>query len=342
MNNLSDIGLVLSNVTNGFYKEKNQPVVLQKNINVSLHEGEFVCLLGPNGAGKSTLLHTLSGFHHVLSGQISYFGKNLHHLTIKERSKQVALVLTDRIDDAWLTVWEIVSMGRFPYNGFTGKLTHNDISLVDNILKEMNIAHFKNKVFRVLSDGEKQKVLLARALTQETPFLFLDEPVAFVDSPGKIEIMEQLQDIAHRQNKGIIMTTHDIEIALDYADTIWLMNQNKPLISGIPESLVLNGDVNNYFDRNNVKFDKQTGRFSTVNTDPHKIICLKSDKESLMWLGKGFQRLGFMIRVEKYDDPFQSDYFDFIKDHFVYIKNNKIYRTFSNVKQALKFGKSLF
>ena len=342
MKNLSDIGLVLSNVTNGFYKEKNQHVVLQKNINVSLQEGEFVCLLGPNGAGKSTLLRTLSGFHPVLSGHISYFGKNLHHLTIKERSRQVALVLTDRIDDSWLTVWDIVSMGRFPYNGFTGKLTTHDINLINNILNEMNLIPFKNKVFRVLSDGEKQKVLLARALTQETPFLFLDEPVAFVDSPGKIEIMEQLQDIAHRQNKGIIMTTHDIEIALDYADTIWLMNQNKPLISGIPELLVLNGDVNNYFDRNNVKFNKQAGRFSIVNTETQKIIRIKSDKENLFWLEKGFRRMGFMVSVEKDDAPFQTDYFDIKEGHFVYIKENHIYRTFTDIGQALNFGKSLF
>ena len=199
--------LHIENLTNGLSLSRGKKLVLQENLHMRLQSGQFVCLLGPNGAGKSTFLRILMGFQPALAGTISYDGKELSHLA--------AVVLTDRFSDPYLTAMDVISLGRYPYGSLIAKLSTEDTHVIQQIVNTLNIGDLMEKVFQQLSDVEKQKVLIARALVQDTPFIFLDEPIAFVDSPGRIEIMEMLSDIAHKRHKGILMTTHDIETALE-------------------------------------------------------------------------------------------------------------------------------
>ncbi|MBN2615204.1 MAG: ABC transporter ATP-binding protein [Bacteroidales bacterium] len=325
--------LRIEKLTNGF-RNGSRETVLQENISAFLHPGDLVCLLGPNGAGKSTLMRTLSGFHQPLSGKISFSGKNLESMSLKARAREVAVVFTGQINDPFLTAFEVVSMGRFPYASFYGRLKKSDLEEVENTLNLLHVAHLKDKTFYQLSDGEKQKMLLARALVQDTPFLFLDEPVAFIDSPGKIEIMEWLSHFAHEQNKGILITTHDIELALDYADRLWLMNREKPLQKGIPEDLVLNGVINQYFDRERVVFDPRKGRFGSGNKPDRQVVYVKGDQVEMQWLCRAFTRMGKEVR--KATAGKSVIYYSFDTDHFVLSRKDKEDVILSTIEEVMK------
>lgn len=306
--------LRIEGLANGF-RNGNKKTILQQDISAALLPGNLVCLLGPNGAGKSTLMRTLSGFHRPISGKIFFSGTELEMMSLKARAREVAVVFTGQINDPFLTAFEVVSMGRFPYASFYGKLKKSDVEVVDETLKKLHVFPLKDKIFQQLSDGEKQKMLLARALVQDTPFLFLDEPVAFIDSPGKIEIMEWLSHFAHEQNKGILITTHDIELALDYADRLWLMNREKPFQTGIPEDLVLNGVINQYFDREQVMFDPHKGRFGTESKPEKEEVYVKGDQVEIQWLCRAFSRMGKKVKKIRSAEQVEF-YYSFEKDRF--------------------------
>lgn len=327
--------LNIENLSNGYVAGNQEAFVLQDAITANLEPGQLVCLLGPNGAGKSTLLRTLSGFQKPLAGKISYSGKPLESMSRRALSRQLAVVLTDRFSDRFLTAYEVVSMGRFPYASFWGNLSRKDVEAIDNTLEMLGVTALKNKIFETLSDGEKQKMLLARALVQDTPFLFLDEPVAFVDSPGKIEIMEWLSFFAQQHQKGILMTTHDIEIALDYADYLWLINREKPFKTGLPEDLVWQGSINNYFDRQQVQFDPSKGRFGVRKPVSGKKVFLKQAGSPTRWLKKALMRKGFQASMvtEKHTEDL---YFTFENETFVQYKQNKVLKKFESIEEVLK------
>ena len=327
--------LNIDNLTNGYITGKQETFVLQETITATLKPGQLICLLGPNGSGKSTLLRTLSGFQKPLSGAVFYSGKTLESISLRALSKQLAVVLTDRFSDRFLTAYEVVSMGRFPYASFWGQLTQTDIKIIDTTLEMLGISSLKENIFETLSDGEKQKMLLARALVQDTPFLFLDEPVAFVDSPGKIEIMEWLSFFAREHQKGILMTTHDIEIALDYADYLWLINREKPFKTGLPEDLVWQGSINKYFDRQEVRFDTSKGRFGVSKPVSGKKIYIKQAGAPTRWLKKALVRKGLQVSnvTEKQPGDF---YFTFENGTFVQYKEDKMLQRFATIEDILK------
>lgn len=202
----------------------------------TLSSGDIVCLLGPNGAGKSTLLRTLSGFQEPLEGEICIDGKNISSYSKKELAKLISIVLTDNNNIRNLTVFDVVAMGRSPYTGFWGRLTKDDRFVVEQCLEQVNISYLSGKKIDCISDGEKQKVMIAKALAQETPFILLDEPTSFLYYPDKVHIMQLLQRMAHEMGKCILLSTHAVEIALQTSDLIWFIEGGK-FISGSPEEL---------------------------------------------------------------------------------------------------------
>jgi iron complex transport system ATP-binding protein len=222
----------------GFYTRKGANFSLHKSINFALSKGQLVTLLGPNGAGKSTFIKTIMGFQKALAGDILFGNVLLKSMNVKELAKKVAIVLTDRIDESFLTVYEIVSTGRYPYTGFTGRLTDEDHTYVLEALELVNMLDFSDRNFQQLSDGEKQKVMIARAVAQHTPIVILDEPVAFIDAPGKVEIMDLLKNLSHENGKAIIAATHDLAMAVRYADQLWLLGNDGQLATGKPDELL--------------------------------------------------------------------------------------------------------
>ncbi len=327
--------LHIEHLTNGLFMPRGKKLILQENLSMQLESGQFVCLLGPNGAGKSTFLRILMGFQPALAGTINYDGYRLEDISLKELSRLAAVVLTDRFSDPFLTALDVVSLGRYPYGSLLDKLSEKDIQIIHQVVKTLDIDDLMGKTFQQLSDGEKQKILIARALVQDTPFIFLDEPIAFVDSPGRIEIMEMLTNIAHDRHKGILMTTHDIETALEYADILWLMHRYKPLETGIPEDLAMRGKINEYFDKTTIQFDRFSARFRSQNKKISTTIYIKNESLETYWLWKALTRTGFeLVNVDVIPEEGVGFYFE--NDLFVMVKDSIIVNQLSTIQSVLK------
>ena len=216
-------------------------------INVSLKEGSLISLIGPNGAGKSTLFKTLTDYIKPVSGSIKLMGKELSSYSNKEKAMLIGLVLTERPDDMFLKVYDVVASGRCPYTNFFGKIEKEDENIIHESLEIVGIKQLTNRYFNTLSDGEKQKVMIAKTLAQNTPIIFMDEPTAFIDYPSKIELFSLMKMLTKERNKTIIFSSHDLELLLRYTDDIWLISKGKKLISAKKEELLLSGLMKEYF-----------------------------------------------------------------------------------------------
>lgn len=220
---------------------------LMTDINVSLNAGDIVALAGPNGAGKTTLFKTLTASIKPVSGEVSLMGRNLSDYSATERASLFSLVLTDKPDDMFLKVFDIVAAGRYPYMGLLARLKDKDREIVMQSLDTVGITALAERNFISLSDGEKQKVMIAKALAQDTPIIFMDEPAAFLDYPSKIELIHLMKRLSREQGKTILFSSHDLELLLRYSDQMWLVAPKKSLKVGSPKELVDNGIIDEYF-----------------------------------------------------------------------------------------------
>lgn len=221
------MNLILDNLTTGYGHK-----TVSRGLNAELQEGRLTCLLGPNGSGKSTLLRTISGAQMPLYGSVT-----------KTDSRTLSIVLTSRIDVAQLRAWDVVAMGRHPYTGYFGKLTAQDDKIILEAMRTTQTLPFRDRNMTSLSDGEAQKVMIAKALAQQTPVILLDEPSAFLDFPSKVSLMLMMRDLAHNHGKTILLSTHDVSLALKTADTLWLMNTDGSMHTGTAQELTSSGDI---------------------------------------------------------------------------------------------------
>ena len=236
------------------YRSKNNVTVVVHDINATINGGELTCLLGPNGAGKSTLLRTLSAFLPPVKGEITIMGRNLRDYSDRELAKTIGVVLTEKTDLRNMTVEDLIGLGRSPYTGFWGTLHKQDREIVDRAIEMVGIEPLRGRMIHTLSDGERQKVMIAKALAQETPVIFLDEPTAFLDFPSKVEIMQLLHNLSRTTGKTIFLSTHDLELALQISDTIWLLDREKGVMIGTPEQLATDGSLNSFFNQRGIEF----------------------------------------------------------------------------------------
>lgn len=280
----------IHNLTIG-YKLKKGVKVVGQTINADLYSGELTCLLGANGAGKSTLLRTLSAFLPPVSGDIIISGRSINSYSNCELAMTIGVVLTEKCEVQNLTVEELVAMGRSPYTGFWGTLDTADKEQVQEAMKQVDILHLKTRMIQTLSDGERQKVMIAKALAQQTPIIFLDEPTAFLDFPSKVEMMQLLHELSHRMNKTIFLSTHDLELALQLADKLWLMDRKKELILGTPEDLSLNDSLGSFFTRKGICFEKESGLFR-IETDFFAQVRLEGSGQTASMVAKALRRNG--------------------------------------------------
>lgn len=254
------MGILTKNLTIGFNSDHNKMVVAE-NINASVESGMLTCLLGPNGAGKSTLLRTLSGAQPSLSGSVEIDGRNLLEITSAEMARLVGIVLTERPDLPNMTVLETIEMGRSPYTGFFGRLSAADHEIVEQAAEAVGIVDLCRRRMSTLSDGERQKVMIAKALAQQTSVILLDEPTAFLDFPSKVEMMQMLRRIAKEKNKAVFLSTHDLDTTLQIADALWLLDRQIGLTVGPTANLCADGSVARYFDTPLLRFDPSIKRF---------------------------------------------------------------------------------
>lgn len=249
--------VTLSSLSIG-YRLRGGDKVVAAGINASLHAGELTCLIGANGAGKSTLLKTLAAFLPKLGGSIYIKDKEVADYTNRELSQLVGVVLTSRPEAENMTAEEVVGLGRTPYTGFWGTLGTDDRRIVTESMEQVGVAHLATRTVTTLSDGERQKVMLAKALAQQTPIIILDEPTAFLDYPSKVDTLLLLTRLSHETGKTVFMSTHDLELALQTADRLWLMPGNGHVITGTPRELADSGDLSAFIERRGIEFDKET------------------------------------------------------------------------------------
>ncbi len=285
------------------YPGKNRSRVVAEGIQASINSGELTCLLGANGVGKSTLLRTLSVFQPKLSGRIEILGKEVSEYTDKELAVIISVVLTEKCDIRNMTAAELVGMGRSPYTGFWGRLRGHDKEVVAEAIRLVGIGNLANRMVHTLSDGERQKVMIAKALAQETPVIFLDEPTAFLDFPSKVEMMQLLHRLTRLTDKTIFLSTHDLELALQIADKVWLMDKVHGFSIGAPEDLSLSGRLSNFFARKGIVFDKDTGLFRIEN-EYVASVKLTGHGQKYAMLRKAFQRNGILASRDAQSDMY--------------------------------------
>ncbi|MBR3513510.1 MAG: ABC transporter ATP-binding protein [Bacteroidaceae bacterium] len=250
----------LYHITTG-YRSRHATHVVASDINATLPQGQLTCLLGPNGAGKSTLLRTLAAFQPPLAGEILLEGRPLASYTTQELATRIGIVLTERPNIQGMTVAELVAMGRSPYTGFWGQLHDDDLAQVEEAIRLVGIEKLRRRNVNTLSDGERQKVMIAKTLAQQTPIILLDEPTAFLDYPSKVEVLLLLRRLAHQMNKTIFLSTHDLELALQTADNLWLLAAGEPLLIGTPGELAESGALPRFFHGPGIEFVPQEKRF---------------------------------------------------------------------------------
>lgn len=255
-------------------------LLLFEDLELKLVQGELVCFMGPNGSGKSTLIRTLAGLQQPLSGSLP-----------QKNEKQVAVVLTDRIQSQHMTVRELVSFGRYPYLSWDLSFSQRDLDIIDSAIRLVRIESLLNKKINELSDGQMQMAMITRALIQDTPVLLLDEPTAHLDLNNRLEIMNLLRKLAREQNKAVLLATHELDLALQTADTVWLAT-GRQLKKGIPEDLVLDGSFDRVFQFKG--YDLKTGK---VQHEAHRqrTVTIIGDGPVLLWTKNAFERNGFSV-----------------------------------------------
>jgi iron complex transport system ATP-binding protein len=286
---MSKMLLTTSSLRIGYQHGKNQKVLFE-NLNLELSAGQLVCFMGPNGIGKSSLIRTLAGLQHPLEGEIEIANNS------QDRSELISVVLTDKIASGNMSVYDLVSFGRYPYLGWNASLSYKDQEIIHRAISHVRIEDLMYAPLHELNDGQLQMVMIARAIAQDTPVILLDEPTAHLDLNNRVEIMKLLRRLAKSTNKAILIATHELDLALQTADWIWLTTRDKNILSGMPEDLVLDGSFDSIFQFKG--FDLKTGKVQHM-ADKGITVSLSGDGYEYLWTKNALERNGFEVSAEK-------------------------------------------
>lgn len=292
--------LSFSDLKIGYYSGKTGNILLPP-LNASARHGELIAVIGKNGIGKSTLLRTLAGLQKPIGGDILYYNKNLHDHSRMELARKVGYISTEIVKVSNMRVYDLVALGRFPHTNWIGKIEPGDNDAIINALAMTSMQSFTGKFISELSDGERQKTMIARILAQDTGIMIMDEPTAFLDVAGKYEIFHLMNMLSAEKDKTIIFSTHDLQLAINQADKIWLILDSE-LIEGAPEDLVIAGAFDHLFNSRAVLFNSEDGTYSYQNELKGRIFIEGSGK-ARHWTEKAINRAGFTITNER-TNPF--------------------------------------
>ncbi|MCD7971943.1 MAG: ABC transporter ATP-binding protein [Candidatus Azobacteroides sp.] len=243
---MSDAALYTTELSIG-YTHNKQRKYIRKNLNLSVYPKDLIAIIGPNGCGKSTLLKTLGGLILPLEGNIRIGKQDIQKASNQEKAKLISFVLTDAIQANGLSVRDLISMGRFPYTNWLGNLSEKDKEKIEEAISLIGLEGYEDRSLMKLSDGEKQRVMIAKALVQDTPFIFLDEPTAHLDLNNRIEILSLLRRISEKTGKSVILSTHELDLALKICNRIWLMDNTLGLYDKTPEEIITKDILKNIF-----------------------------------------------------------------------------------------------
>ncbi|GAA5531099.1 ABC transporter ATP-binding protein [Herpetosiphon gulosus] len=286
--------LATHNLSVGYHQRRGQSRSVLQNLSLTLANGEFVCLLGANGAGKSTLIRTLTHMQAPISGSITINQQPLQQLSQAQLAKQLSVVLTDRLQVSNLSGYELVSLGRMPYTNMFGSLNQHDHQVIRWALHATNSDDLAQRLLNEMSDGERQRIMIARALAQEPAVMILDEPTAFLDLPRRVEITSLLRKLAHETGLAAIMSTHDLDLAIGSADRLWLVLDDGSVECGTPEDLILDGRLAQTFRKSQLHFDQQRGGFRSHSKPIGKVQLSASGLDG-QWMQHALERYGYQV-----------------------------------------------
>jgi iron complex transport system ATP-binding protein len=263
-------------------------------LNLALYPGQFVCLIGPNGAGKSTLLRTLAGLQAPLGGHLELNEQPMARLSQAQRARLLSIVMTQRPEVGQMRGYELVSLGRHPYSDWLGGLSPHDHRVIQWAIQTVGAEKLAPRLLDEVSDGERQKLMVARALAQETPLIIMDEPTAFLDLPRRVELMHLLRQLAHQTAKAILLSTHDLELALRTANSLWLMTAEGQVHMGGPEDMVITGALGRAFHSEGLHFDPLQGAFRLRQAAQGRVAVIGQGL-AWAWTCRAIERIGLAI-----------------------------------------------
>lgn len=266
-----------------------------QNLDFALYPGDFVCLMGSNGRGKTTLLRTLCGQLKPCAGSITIDRQQLSDHTPQTISRSLAIVLTEKFDLPHMTVRQFVALARAPHTGFWGSLSGNDWKAVDQALEDLQITELKDKAYNQLSDGQKQMVSVARAVAQETPIILLDEPTNFLDMPHKMALLSLLKDIATKRRTAILFSSHDWDLVMEMCTLVWLVDLSGRLQVGMPEEIILWGDLSQSFNFHHIQFSRELGKFIGPKSFTHAVKISGGDPLAIRWTTHALAKEGIAV-----------------------------------------------
>ncbi|HEX2920589.1 MAG TPA: ABC transporter ATP-binding protein [Bacteroidales bacterium] len=261
-------------------------------LSASASKGELIAIVGRNGIGKSTLIRTLAGIQTRLQGEIAVRQKDLNEFSINEIARMLGFISTEIVRVSNMSVYELVSLGRYPYSNWIGNLTNSDRNIIMKAIERTSIHELCNRYISELSDGERQKTMIARLIAQDTEFMLMDEPTAFLDVRSKFEILHLMYSLTRQEGKTIIFSTHDLNIALKYSDKVWLVLDNG-LYEGAPEDLMIKGKFDKLFDSSTVRFNSEDGSYSFIDSATHEKIMISGNRKNLHWTEEAVKRAGY-------------------------------------------------
>ncbi|NOY36669.1 MAG: ABC transporter ATP-binding protein [Chlorobi bacterium] len=327
--------LTLKQLDTGFITTQGQRRILASGLDLSAREGELTAIVGPNGIGKSTLLRTIMRLQPALGGTIDIDGRNTSGFSTRDFARFCSFVPAGKIPVARLTVEEIITLARYPHTGWFGKLSPEDIRIVEEAIYSLNLQDLRLRFIDELSDGEKQRTWIARALAQGTPLVILDEPTAFLDIPNRFEIYRLLRQIAVSQHRLFLFASHDLEFVSDMTDKIWMLLPGE-FFEGAPEDIISGGILDKLFRHSGITFHPEKG-LMFPQPEPEKYLVITGDSSQCQWIKRALKRAGFGIITEVQQHPFAHIFCS--KNEIVLEKNDRKIR-FSSVYALILFLKT--
>ncbi len=266
---------------------------LLSHLNLTVNRGEMVALIGRNGTGKSTLLKSMIGLISPLAGSCLLEGRPLNEYSLLQRARMLSFVSSQLTQLPSLTVGELVGLGRMPYTGWMGRLRDDDRNLIRQALMEVQMTTFEDRKLDCLSDGERQRAMIARAFVQDTPLMVLDEPTAFLDIPNTYDLIRLLSSFRDK-GRSVVYSTHDLETALQCADKLWVIHEGR-ILEGAPEDLGHSGLFNELFSASGIRYDELSGRFLFTVRHRGALSLSGEADEARIWTRNTMERLGFHI-----------------------------------------------
>jgi len=318
------IALEGKGLTLGYLHQKTRKLILE-DLDFQLFTGELTCLLGPNGVGKSTLIKAILGQINPWKGEILLENEPIQNFNTENLAKRISVVLTDPVFPGNMTVGQLVALGRTPHTGWSGRLNEQDREIVEKALSDTKIAYVRDERLSEISDGQRQKAMIARALAQDGQLIILDEPTAHLDLVNRFEIMQLLREIAATKGKSVLVVTHDLDIAVETADRFWLMNCGTPVVSGKPEDLIISGEINLLLPGEKYRFSLERGKME-FEIEGSKFE-FSGPQELVFWVKKALLKAGigeitepiqvtnrpFSIRYKDLEFAQISDFVSFLK-----------------------------